>query len=143
MATPRPQNSRATWLPNGIDSVPVDGNRSVMNQASSALVAADSGKTFIVTASGTTTYTLPSTVPGLVYTMAWTGADGGGTLQFAPAAADGISGAGAATVINKALILAAATIRKGDYVTIASLAGTAGVTAWHVIAQHGILTKQP
>lgn len=153
MATPRSQNGRATWLPYGIDSVPLDGNRSVLNQASSVLTAADSGKTFSVSLAGTTTYTLPATAPGLVYTMAYVGNDFGNannpgagtasTLQFAPNAADGISGAGAATVINKALILAAATIRKGDYVTIASLAGTAGVTAWHVIAQHGVLTKQP
>lgn len=132
-----------TVLPNGIDSFPADQNRSVLNQASSTLTAADTGKTFIVTASGTTTYTLPATAAGIVYTMAWKGANFGGTIQFAPNAADGIAGAGAATVVNKALILAAATIRKGDYVTISSGFGVTGVTAWAVTVQHGILTKQP
>lgn len=131
-----------TSFPNGVDAFPADQYRSVVNQASSALTAADSGKTFIVSASGTTTYTLPATAPGIIYTMAWKGANGGGTLQFAPAAADGIAGAGVATVINKALILAAATIKKGDYVTISSGYGVTGVTAWAVTVQHGVLTKQ-
>jgi hypothetical protein len=134
--------NRATVLPYGIDSPPVDSNRFVNNATSGTLVAADTGKTYLITASGTTTLTLPATAVGLVYTMAWVGANGGGTIQFAPVAADGIAAVGSA-VVNKALILAAATIKKGDYVTIASGVGATGVTAWHVTAQHGVLTKQP
>jgi hypothetical protein len=133
---------RPTVLPSGIDSPPVDSNRFVNNATSATLVAADTGKTYIITASGTTTLTLPATAVGLVYTMAWGGANGGGTIQFAPVAADGIAAVSSA-VVNKALILAAATIKKGDYVTIASGVGATGVTAWHVTAQRGILTKQP
>jgi hypothetical protein len=134
--------TRPTVLPSGIDSPPVDSNRFVNNATSATLVAADTGKTYIITASGTTTLTLPATAVGLVYTMVWGGANGGGTIQFAPVAADGIAAVSSA-VVNKALILAAATIKKGDYVTIASGVGAIGVTAWHVTAQRGILTKQP
>lgn len=132
---------RATFLPNGIDSPPVDGNRSVLNAVTSTLVAADTGKTYIVTASGTQTFTLPATAVGLAYTFMWAGANGGGTVQVAPVAADGIAAAGSA-VVNKAVILAAATIKKGDYFTIVSGVGATGVTAWHITAQRGILTKQ-
>lgn len=142
MATPRPQNTRTTWLPNGIDAAPADGNRSAMNALTQTLVAADTGKTFFVNASGTQTFTLPATAVGLVYTFCWNGADAGGTIQVAPVAADGIAAVGGA-VVNKALILAAATIRKGDYVTICSGVGATGVTAWFVSVQHGVVTKQP
>jgi len=124
-----------------IDAIPCDSNRVVNNALSATLTAADTGKTYIVRASGTQTFTLPATAVGLVYTIGWDGPNGGGTIQFAPVAADGIAAVGSA-VVNKALILAAATIKNGDYVTIASGVGATGVTAWHVVAQHGILTKQ-
>lgn len=133
---------RASGLPNGIDSFLIDSNRSVIDATSATLVAADTGKTYVVKQSGTTTLTLPATAVGLVYTLVWGGADGGGTIQFAPVAADGIAAAGSA-VVNKAAILAAATIKKGDYMKIASGVGATGVTAWHIVDHRGIVTKQP
>ena len=142
MATPRNQNSRSTWLPNGIDSCPVDGNRSTLNSTGATLVAGDTGTTQIVTASGSITFNLPATAVGLVYTFLFAGKDGDATINIAPVAADGIAAVGSA-VVNKALIMAAATIRKGDFVTIASGVGATGVTAWHVVQHRGILTKQP
>lgn len=133
---------RATVFPNGVDAAPVDKNRSEDVNANKTLIAADTGKTFVVTKnSGTVVFTLPATAVGLVYTFLYTGKDAGATLQVSPVSADGIAAAGGATV-NKDLIMAAATIKKGDYVTIASGVGATGVTAWHVTAQRGVITKE-
>lgn len=130
----------ATGFQNGIDGAPVDKNRSETISGDDTLVAADTGKTFIVR-SGTSIFTLPATAVGLVYTFQYVGPDGGGQIQVSPVAADGIAAVGSATV-NKDLILAEATIKRGDYVTIASGVGATGVTAWHVTAQRGIITKE-
>ena len=131
---------QATWFPNGTDSVQIDKNRYVLSVANTTLLAADTGKTYVFR-SGSLTFTLPATAPGLVFSFLYAGPNGGGTLNVAPVAADGIAAAGSA-VVNKALILAAATIKKGDFVTIVSGVGATGVTAWHVTVQRGIVTKQ-
>jgi len=125
---------------NGIDGAPSDENRTEFYSAAKTLVAADTGKTF-KTSGGTIIFTLPATAVGLVYTFLYTGVNGGGTIQVSPVAADGIAAVGSA-VVNKDLILAAATIKRGDYVTIASLTGATGVTAWAMISQRGIVTKE-
>ena len=125
---------------NGLDGAPVDSNRSEPITGNKTLVAADTGKTFIVSG-GTSIFTLPATAVGLVYTFQYIGADGQGQIQVSPVAADGVAAAGTA-VVNKDLILAAATIKQGDYVTIVSGVGATGVTAWHLTAQRGIVTKE-
>lgn len=131
---------RVTWFPTGTDSVQSDNNRTELVSANKTLVAADSGKTFVVKR-GTVIFTLPATAPGLVYTFSYQGANGGGQIQVSPVAADGIAAAGSA-VVDKDLILASATIKKGDFVTIVSGVGATGVTAWHIVVQRGIVTKE-
>lgn len=130
-----------TSFQNGVDGCPADENRTEFYSTNKTLVAADTGKTFRISG-GTITFTLPATAVGLVYNFMYTGVNGGGTINVAPVAADGIAAVGSA-VVNKALILAAATIKRGDYVTIASLTGATGVTAWTMIGQRGIVTKAP
>ena len=125
---------------NGLDGSPADSNRTELVSGNKTLVAADTGKTYQVTR-GTSIFTLPATAVGLVYTFAYIGDDGAGQIQVSPAAADGVAAVGSATV-NKDLIIATATIKTGDYVTIASGVGATGVTAWHVTAQRGIITKE-
>lgn len=132
--------TRATVFPNGVDAAPVDKNRSVDLVGNITVTAADTGKTYVVNG-GTSIITLPATAVGLVFTALYNGSDYNGQIQFSPVAADGIAAVGSA-VVNKDLILAQATIRKGDYVTIASGVGATGVTAWHVTAQRGIITKE-
>ena len=124
----------------GVDGAPVDGNRSELVFGDKTLVAADTGKTFVVKR-GTSIFTLPATAVGLVYTFAFTGSNAGGQLQISPVAADGIAAVGSA-VVNKDLIVATATIKTGDYVTIASGVGATGVTAWFVTQQRGVITKE-
>jgi hypothetical protein len=131
---------QATWFPNGIDGIQIDKNRYVLSSSNTTLVAADSGKTYVFR-SGTRIFTLPATAPGLVYSFLYAGPNGGGQLQISPVAADGIAAAGSA-VVNKDLILATATIKKGDFVTIVSGVGATGVTAWHVTVQRGVITKE-
>lgn len=131
---------KVTWLPTGTDSAQSDNNRTVDVVGNTTLVAADSGKTFRF-ARGTIIFTLPATAPGLVYTFLYVGANGGGQLQVSPVAADGIAAAGTA-VVNKDLIIATASIKKGDFVTIVSGVGATGVTAWHVTVQRGVVTKE-
>lgn len=131
---------RSTWYPNGIDSAQSDINRTELVTGNKTLVAADTGKTYVIT-KGTSIFSLPATAVGLVYTFCYQGANGGGQIQVSPVAADGIAAAGSA-VVNKDLILASATIKKGDFVTIVSGVGATGVTAWHMTAQRGIVTKE-
>lgn len=130
----------ATSLKNGIDGCNIDRNRKVFTAGNATLVAGDSGKAYEVK-SGTSIFTLPATAVGLVYTFFYTGLDGGGQIQISPVAADGIAAVGSA-VVNKDLILASATIRKGDWIKIASGYGATGVTAWHLIDSRGVLTKE-
>ncbi len=129
-----------TRFKTGLDAAPADYNRTEKVVGNKTLVAADTGKTFQVK-SGTSIFTLPATAVGLVYTFHYVGRNGGGQIQVSPVAADGVAAAGSA-VVNKDLIIAQATIKEGDYVTIASGVGATGVTAWHVTAQRGIITKE-
>jgi hypothetical protein len=131
---------QATWFPNGTDSVQIDKNRFTLVSANTTLLAADTGKTFVFRR-GTIIFTLPATVPGLVYSFLYVGPNAGGQLQVSPVAADGIAAAGSA-VVNKDLIIATASIKKGDFVTIVSGVGATGVTAWHVTVQRGVITKE-
>ena len=124
----------------GVDAPSIDTNRSELVKGNKTLVAADTGKTFVVKR-GTSIFTLPATAVGLVYTFAYIGDNAGGQIQVSPVAADGIAAVGSA-VVNKDLILATATTKKGDWVTICSGVGATGVTAWFVSNHRGVLTKE-
>lgn len=137
---PGEEKMAVTWESTGADSVQLDKNRTFQTTGNLTLVAADSGKAYIVK-NGTSIFSLPATAPGLVYTFQWQGKDGGGQIQISPVTADGIGAAGTA-VVNKDVIMATATIKKGDFVKIISGVGATGVTAWHVTEQRGILTKE-
>ena len=130
----------ATSYKNGIDGCNIDRNRKVKTVGNATLVAGDSGKAYEV-GSGTSIFTLPATAVGLVYKFFYTGIDGGGQIQISPVAADGIAAVGSA-VVNKDLILASATIKKGDFIHIVSGYGATGVTAWHLVDSRGVLTKE-
>jgi len=130
----------ATRFLNGLDGAPIDSNRVDYVSGNKTLTAADTGRAQVVTR-GTSIFTLPATAVGLVYTFVYIGDRAGGQIQVSPVAADGVAAVGSA-VVNKDLIMATATMRKGDYVTIASGVGATGVTAWHVTQQRGVITKE-
>ena len=101
-----------------------DGVRPVETITTSlSLVAADSGKTFLIATDGLT-ITLPATVEGLDYMFISTGADGNNIVRLSPAAADGIFGTItlAASVVQMAgtadtdLLLTKGSALKGDAV---------------------------
>lgn len=123
-----------------IDAPQADTNRSEIVVGNKTLVAADTGKTFIVPR-GTSIFSLPATAVGLSYTFAYDGDNAGGQIQVSPVAADGIAAVGSA-VVNKDLIIATATIKNGDWVKICSGVGATGVTAWFVSDHRGVLTKE-
>lgn len=110
----------------------------VKNSAYTVVITTDSGKIFEVEGGNTPTFTLPAIAIGNVFTFVYTGADKNGGITISPAAADGITYAGSSTD-NKDLILTQANARRGDYVKIASLDGTA---AWQVIEAKGTWTKE-
>ena len=124
----------------GIDAPHIDASRSELITGNDTLDASDSGKTFVVKR-GTSIFTLPATAVGLSYTFAYIGDNAGGQIQVSPNASDGIAAAGSA-VVNKDVILATATIKKGDWLTVCSGVGATGVTAWFVSAHRGVLTKE-
>ncbi len=123
-----------------VDAPKCDNERDELITGNKTLVAADSGKSFFVKR-GTSIFTLPATAVGLSYDFAYIGDNAGGQIQVSPVAADGIAAAGSA-VVNKDVILATATIKKGDWLRVSSGVGATGVTAWHVSAHRGILTKE-
>lgn len=123
-----------------VDAPNADALRSELVTGNKTLVAADSGKTFFVKR-GTSIFSLPATAVGLSYTFAYIGDNAGGQIQVSPVAADGVAAAGSA-VVNKDAILATATIKKGDWMTVCSGVGATGVTAWFVSAHHGVVTKE-
>ena len=129
-----------SWSSNGLDAAQLDKNRTFQITGDLTLTSADSGKAFVVKG-GNSTFSLPATAPGLIFTFVYQGKDYGSTINISPVSADGVAAVGS-SVVNKDVILNGATIRKGDFVTIASGAGASGITAWHVTAQRGILTKE-
>jgi len=63
-----------------IDAPTADANRSELVTGNKTLVAADTGKTYLVKR-GTSIFTLPATAVGLVYTFAYIGDNAGGQIQ--------------------------------------------------------------
>jgi len=124
-------------FPNGLASFLID-NKSVTKTAAYTIVTTDdSGKSFVSTLDGMV-YTLPAIAVGNTITFVNMAGDGLAALSVSPNANDGVTYAGSSTD-NKDLVLAKATSRKGDFVTLASLNGT---VAWQVVAVRGKWSKQ-
>lgn len=123
---------RLTRFPNGI----VTGQEVRKTAAYTVVSNTDSGKAFIVDRA--VTFTLPAIAIGNVFTFIYDGQAGAAALTLSPNASDGITFKGSSTD-DKDLILTAATAVPGDFVTIASLAGT---DAWQVVAVRGVWAKE-
>lgn len=129
--------AKLTNFPNGVDTTIVrDGVEKT--GAYTVTVNDDSGKTFYIDNNTDITFTLPSIAVGEVYTFVNMNKDGHAALTISPQTADGITYVGDATD-NKDLINTKATAKKGDFVTLASLDGTA---AWQVVAASGVWAKE-
>lgn len=129
--------SRLTRFPNGIESFLVDSNAVEKTANYTVVTTTDSGKTFVSTLDGIV-YTLPAIAIGNTITFVNMAEDGTASLSISPAAVDGITYAGT-QVDDKDLINTKATAKKGDFVTLSSLDGTA---AWQVVAARGIWAKE-
>lgn len=127
---------RLTSFPNGLSSFYVDSNAVEKTANYTVVTTTDSGKTFVSTLDGIV-YTLPAIAIGNTITFVNLAEDGKAALNISPAAADGITYAGT-QVDDVDLINTKATAKKGDFVTLASLDGTA---AWQVVAVRGIWAK--
>ena len=109
--------------------------------ASTTLVAADSGKVFLV-ATDELVITLPATVVGVRYTFVNTGANDANIITISPNASDGIFGTItlAASIVEMAgtadtdLINTKSGSTKGDSVTLVG----DGVDGWAIVASTGI-----
>ena len=128
---------RLTKFPNGISSFLVDSNAENKTANYTVVISTDSGKTFTSTLDGIV-YTLPSIAIGNTITFVNMAEDGVAELNISPAALDGITYDGDSTD-DKDLINTKATSKQGDFVTLASLDGTA---AWQVVAARGIWAKE-
>lgn len=126
-----------TRFPNGIGSFFVDAEAITKSANYTVITTTDSGKTFTSTLDGIV-YTLPAIAVGNTVTFVNMALDGTAALTISPAAADGITYAGT-QVDDKDLINTKATAKQGDFVTLASLDGTA---AWQVVAVRGIWAKE-
>ena len=129
--------SRLTAFPNGLSSYLVDSNATAKTANYTVIITTDSGKTF-TSELDAVVFTLPSIAIGNTITFVNMAEDGQAELNISPAAADGITYAGSSTD-NKDLINTKATSKKGDYVTLASLSGTA---AWQVVDARGVWAKE-
>ena len=106
-----------------------------------SLVAADSGKIFLIATDGLT-ITLPATVEGLRYTFVSTGADGNNIIRLSPNASDGIFGTVtlAASVVQMAgtadtdFLLTKGSALLGDSCTLVG----DGDQGWAIVASTGI-----
>lgn len=126
-----------TNFPNGLKSffLPSDAVEKTGNYT--VVTTTDSGKTFYSKTDGIV-FTLPAIAIGNTITFVNMANDGSAGLSISPNASDGITYAGSQTD-DKDLINTKATAKQGDYVTLASLDGTA---AWQVVAVRGIWAKE-
>lgn len=129
---------RYTNFPNGVKSFP-RADDAVEKTGNYSVAAPDClGKTLIMNSSSAATFALPilTSVVGAVVTLV-NGVDGQ-ALTVDPDAADGIGFANNVTD-GKSIVNTAATAKKGDYVTLASVgAGATAATYWTVVAVGGI-----
>lgn len=128
---------RLTKFPNGVSGFFVDSNAEEKTANYTVVISTDSGKTFIAELDGIV-FTLPSIAIGNTVTFVNTAPDGTADLSISPAALDGITYDGSSTD-DKDLINTKATAKQGDFVTLASLNGTA---AWQVVAARGVWAKE-
>ena len=128
---------RLTVMPNGFATFITDNNATIKTGNYTVITTDDSGKTLVSTLDGIT-YTLPAIAVGNTVTFVNMAGDGLAALNISPNSSDGITYAGSSTD-NKDLINAKATAKKGDFVTLASLSGTA---AWQVVAVRGTWSKE-
>lgn len=126
------ENPTFYGVPMTIGGLPVDKTANY-----TVVITTDSGKTFTCKLDGMV-FTLPSIAIGNTITFVNTAKDGAAAINISPAAADGITYAGASDD-NKDLINTKATAKFGDYVTLSSLDG---VVAWQVVAARGIWAKE-
>lgn len=106
--------------------------------ANTTLVAADTGKTFIINSAAPITITLPSTVAGLRFSFTLKVAVTSGAHAISPAAADAIFCTALTYVDDKDLLNATATSVIGDHVTLVG----DGVDGWYVTSLGGTWTKE-
>ena len=128
---------RLSVIPNGLASFLVDINAEEKTANYTVIINTDSGKSLASDLDGVV-FTMPSIATGNTITFVNTAEDGTAELSVSPAAVDGINYIGSNTD-NKDLINTKATAKKGDYVTLASLNGTA---AWQVVAVRGVWAKE-
>lgn len=128
---------RLTKFPNGVSGFFVDSNAEQKTANYTVVISTDSGKTFIAELDGIV-FSLPSIAIGNTVTFVNTAPDGTADLSISPAALDGITYDGSSTD-DKDLINTKATAKQGDFVTLASLNGTA---AWQVVAARGVWAKE-
>jgi len=126
---------RYTHFPNGVRSYGRDDRSEIKTGNYTVVINDDAGKTLIFQA--TATITLPSIAIGNTVTIVNDNPDGT-LLTISPAALDGVSYIGSAAD-NKDLINTAATAKRGDYVTLASLDQT---VAWQVVDIQGVWAKE-
>jgi len=125
-----------TAFTNGIDTHVVrDGVKKTA--AYTVVTSTDAGKTFYIRGNAVT-FTLPAIAVGNTFTFVNMNDDETLALTISPNASDGISFRGSATD-DKDLINTAATMKKGDSVTLASLDQ---VVAWQVTQASGIWEKE-
>jgi len=106
------------------------------SSAYTVVIEADSGKHFFIRGDAIT-FTLPAIATGEVYTFVNLSPNGKIALTISPNSNDGVNYAGA-NGDNVDLINTAATAKKGDFVTIASLSST---DYWEVVAARGTWAK--
>jgi len=111
----------------------------VTKSADYTVTAADSRKVIVVTGADKV-MTLPATVAGLEYTfvLASAGLSAGTGLSISPNAADKIMGNGFTSADDKDAILAGASDREGDALTLVG----DGVDGWYIVGVTGTWTRQ-
>jgi len=121
-----------------LDTV-VASRRVRMLGANASLTPADAGAVLIITAANLV-ISLPPTAPGLHFTfvLAAGGLSAGAGLAISPVAADKIMGNGFTSADNKDAILAGATDREGDSITLEG----DGADGWYISAVTGTWTRE-
>lgn len=132
-ADPRRQNADL------IDSIPAMSAPVVDIAGNVTLTALQSGSLFRVTAANAVV-TLPATAAGLRYSfvLAAAGLSAAAGLALSPAAADKIMGNGFTAADNKDAILAGASDREGDAITLVG----DGVDGWYIESLTGTWARE-
>ena len=130
--------ARTTSFPNGLSTWLVDNGAVAKVAAYTVVITTDSGKTFTNGATDGVVFTLPAIAIGNTVTFVNTGTAAAADLTVSPNASDGITYAGSSTD-DKDIINTKATAKTGDFITLASQAGT---VAWQVVAVRGIWAKE-